>query len=254
MNRAELARQGWGVIAFVPSHASKEKPGDRAEFERQAREFLASMPSSCPTRLVVFPSNVAGPARAQFVVDAIHGERDDNLPPLGVVAFFCHGWASGLQAAPALALAQPIAKAIASQATTDVSVALYACSTAGDGKRATNDETSKSDAPGGDGGFADRLRDELCAAGAVDCVVDAHSVAGHTTRNAFVRRFAGHGSRLGGIGGLWLVTPSSVRWRAWQRALKAAHGLALHSEPVTLRWRFPLMSALEIHEELAATP
>ena len=65
-------------------------------------------------------------------------------------------------------------------------VVLYACSTA-KGENTAQDM----EAVGGDGGFTDRLRDLLCQAGAVDYQVDAHSTAGHTMKNPYVRRFQG---------------------------------------------------------------
>jgi hypothetical protein len=114
-------------------------------------------------------------------------------------------------------------------------VALYCCST---GAASSADAYAEF---GGDGGFADRLRDALCVAGGVHCTVDAHTTAGHTTMNPYVRRFEGRGSRVGGVGGFDLVSPKSGDlWRRWRRALRET----------SLRYRFPVMSVAEIHDWL----
>jgi hypothetical protein len=157
--------------------------------------------------------------------------------PLDVVAFFCHGFENGIQLGGYRnAHVAQLAGAIASTATPagkrDVRVVLYACS------------TGKGLGPGGDGGFADRLRDALCAVGQTQCQVDAHDTAAHTTRNPRVRRFLGAGSPVGGTGGGWVVAPGSPLWNAWRRALR----------DTSLRLRFPVMSIAEVHAELAGMP
>ena len=159
------------------------------------------------------------------------------------VAFFCHGWADGLQLCAKNKI-KNLAQAIRPTTYDNIRVTLYACSTAASPDR----PDAASDGVGGDNGFADLLRDALCAEGAVNCHVDAHTCKGHTTKNPYLRRFEGLGVNTGGIGGQWLVTPGSQQWKLWSAALKAEKAPWLKSE---LRWRFPFMSAVGIHDYLA---
>ncbi len=145
------------------------------------------------------------------------------------VAVLCHGFVNGLQIGFRNAHVPELAKALAAAGVQRVT--LYACSTGGG---------AGSD---GDGGFADRLRDALCAAGSIYCRVDAHSRAGHTTRIPYVRRFEGGGSPVGGTGGTWIVAPGSKLWKPWIRAL----------QKTDLRLRFPGMNASDVHSELLST-
>ena len=96
---------------------------------------------------------------------------------------------------------------------------------------------SPGDGPGGDGGFADALRDALSERG-VTGHVDAHVTTGHTTRNPHVRRFYCDGAAAG-TGGDWLVAPGSPKWRRWVTALKG-----------DMRFRFPWLTPAEIDAAL----
>lgn len=189
------------------------------EFRRQAAAWSHSPWGGPVIELKV--SSLKPPLRFAKVVDVLMPHRAAG----GRVAIFCHGWANGLQLVPMVRI-RDLAHILAEHRAPVVT--LYACSTA-DGP-----------ATGGDGGFADRLRDALCAAGAVACRVDAHATAGHATRNPYVRRFEGMGVATGGVGGQWIVTPKSALWGPWARALKG-----------DLRWEFPLLSVAEIHARLA---
>ncbi len=155
-------------------------------------------------------------------------------------AVFSHGWRTGIQFGFGLANVDELAVELA-RGCTSVRVALYCCS------------TGSGPGVGGDGGFADMLRDALCRAGAPHCQVDAHDRSGHCCRNPFVRRFDGMGSASGGIGGHWIVAPNSALWKRWVVALKSDGGPGGSSGPLgPLRFRFPLMDVAEIHAELAA--
>lgn len=142
---------------------------------------------------------------------------------LDTVAMFCHGLARGIQTGHDLATVATLAEALAASAgpSRRLIVTLYACDAA-DGK-----------GPGGDGGFADALRDALSERG-ITGHVDAHVTTGHTTRNPYVRRFYMDGAAAG-TGGDWLVAPGSPKWRKWVTALKG-----------DMRWRFPWLTPAEI--------
>lgn len=111
-------------------------------------------------------------------------------------------------------------------------MALYACSAG----------TGVGEGPGGEGGFADALRDALVALGRTSGHLDAHERAAHTTCNPYVRRFDFSANVLGGE---WLIAPGSPEWKAWAARL---------NERDDLRFRFPAMTADQIREELRCKP
>lgn len=166
--------------------------------------------------------------RLQQLLSAIERRAID----LEFLAIFCHGWRGGLQLGPYLADAPAVAAALRGRAKLDLSVALYACTT-GDGE---DPDGPEGPAPGGEGGFADALRDALVAEGLIGVNVDAHTCRGHCCRNPFVRRFTG--ATL--LGGGWLLAPEDPLFLAWRRRLRETD----------LRFRFPLMSPQAIRAEV----
>lgn len=185
------------------------------EFRRQSAEWSRYAGGAPVVELAV--ASLKPEARWRLVADALAAH-----PGVEHLAVFCHGWANGLQLVP-MAHVADLAKAIARPG---IVVTLYACSTA-DGPHL-----------GGDGGFADALRDALCEAGASACCVDAHVTAGHATRNPYVRRFVGP---LAATGGEYIIEPKSALWRPWVKALTG-----------DFRWRFPLVATDAIRAALAA--
>src|SRR5690606_18287712 len=95
-------------------------------------------------------------------------------------------------------------------------ITLYACDAARDGDSDRRDDVAPG--PGGDGGFADALRDALSADHHMHGHVDAHASLGHATKNPFVRRFWMDGESAD-IGGDWLISPGSPAWRTWVRRM-----------------------------------
>lgn len=161
---------------------------------------------------------------------------------LRCLAIFSHGWPRGCQVGFDLTSVKTLATVLARKAQrgSKLVVALYCCSTASF-FRSIFGRT----AIGGDGGFADALRDALCQAGCTDCAVYGHDTVGHATENPYVRVFEGLGSPVGGHGGAWIVAPRSDLWRRW-RVLLA------NPRRSDLRLRFPFESVAEIHDEVAA--
>lgn len=208
------------MIAFAPSYNTGKRHDATGAFQPEMRSFVKLHRASW-----VYVDN-REPAKSQreSIVSAI------QLSPCDVVAFFCHGSRFGLELGFDLRTVRELAKVLAR--LRNVRVVLYACSAAAGMPRG---ET------GGDGGFADELRDELCKAGATDCQIDAHLTSGHTTKNPHVRRFEGRGSPVGGVGGYYLVPPRSPLWLKWRAALRSTD----------LRFRFPFLTVGELHAELA---
>jgi len=146
------------------------------------------------------------------------------------IAVFMHGWQNGIQCGLRLEDVNPFISKLAWHDLVDggddsdspIHVCLYCCLT-GDvpGSPAS---AQRKEGPGGDGGFADRVRDEFCKAGKPWVKVYAHTTAGHATRNPFVRIFEGKGSPVGAVDGDWLIRPpkkgrASPLWKPWVGAL-----------------------------------
>lgn len=163
--------------------------------------------------------------RAKFL------ELVSKAKPFDAFAYFGHGLRNSLSSA---AIGQPERKALVDLLVSKADrgrlvVTLYACST---GETTTG-------AAGGEGGFADRLRDDLAAAGMVGWV-DAHTCAAHTTQNPYVRRFI-MGER-GNVGGDWLVEPKSAEWARWRQRLNSKW----RDDP--FRFVFPYLSAADVRD------
>jgi hypothetical protein len=209
-------------LVFAPQFNTRGRRDATGAFQPEAEAF-------CRARGGV-PFLVGNTLDAPAMRAQVYGQIDRAVGPVRTVACFCHGSGTGIQFGFNRRNAIDLALAIAKVSTPDVRVALYCCNTAG------------GPGVGGDGGFADSLRDALCRAGAVQCQVDAHTTAGHTTRNPYARRFLGMGSAVGGVGGLWIVAPRSTLWAKWRRALR----------DTSLRFDFPFLSIAEIHARLMA--
>jgi hypothetical protein len=205
-------------IAFTPKYNTPGLHDATGAFQPEARSF-----AKIHGGVVV---QVDNHATKQKMRESVIETLRNMIEQPTLVAFFCHGWRTGIQ----LGFSSANVAELVPLFGISPAVALYACS-AGDGAGV-----------GGDGGFADSLRDALCRDGNVFCQVDAHTTSGHCSRNPYVRRFEGMGSSVGGAGGYYIVTPRSEQWPAWKRALMG-----------DLRLRFPTMSVASIHAELAAS-
>lgn len=196
----------------VAIHATKNTPGKSdatGAFVPEARAFAKL--HGCQA----FGFDNTASARDQRAEVAAILARHTGLDS---VAIFCHGLRRSLKCGYDMAHVGELADAIAGATASDVRVALYACSTG-----ATDD------------GFAATLAAALSARGKTGWV-DAHTSAGHATKNPEVRRFA-----IGMPIGEWLVSPTDKRaWKAWREALTT-----------DLRFRFPLMTVAEVRGSLA---
>lgn len=223
------------VLAFAPTTNSPGKKDATGAFLPEARAFVRlAKPTS---ELVLIDNKQPFHLRRRAVLSALDAHVGSGVSS---VAFFCHGFRSGLQLGFRLPHIQGLAARI-SQVCAGVApvVALYCCSTGAD---AEGDPLS---APGtGENSFADRLRDRLCMEGAVDCRVMAHTTVAHTTMNPMVVFMDGMGVPDGGVGGYAPVAPGSANWPRWRRTLR--------DKAATLRYRMPFMTAASIHAELTA--
>lgn len=216
--------------AFVPDQNTPGKKDATGAFHPEALAFLRHHQQS-PTAMIRFA------ARADFAVRRTTCTRAlEAVNGLDVLALFCHGWRDGLQAGFRLANVRPLAALLSKRMAPEAHVVLYACDAGRDADDEERDDVLGG--PGGDGGFADALRDACETLGA-HITVTAHATAGHCTRNPYTRFFA---PGCMGRGGSWYVEPNSSLWRPWVRALQ---------DPTsTLRYRFWQMTPEQIAAEL----
>lgn len=214
------------ALILLPDRNSPGRSDWSGAFRPEALRF-ARLHAVPPGQIVQIDTSQPRPRRLEQALAAI-----ERSAPISVLAVFSHGWKGGLGVGPYSQDVKALVRALELRARGDLVVALYACST-GEGSE------DAPGAPGGEGGFADALRDALIAGGFGAAHVDAHTCEGHTTRNPFVRRFDASTA----TGGAWLVDPHDgelfPRWR--QR---------LHDSADDLRFRYPLMSADEVRAEL----
>jgi hypothetical protein len=220
------------VLIFAPAHNTPGKSDATGAFIPEAKRF-ASMTGG---KLVLVDNRRNHGERGEAVLDALARGPGQWT----TVAFFCHGLPSEIQLGFRRSTVRELAKYIARSSERNVRVLLYCCSTASTIRALFGKSV------GGDGGFADMLRDGLCENGATHCRVVGHVTAGHTTRNPYVRFFDGAGSPVGGAGGTDVVRPSSKLWTAWREAL---NGEFLAPD---FRFRFPYLEIGQIHEALVS--
>ncbi len=215
-----------GVVALTVAHDKRGKRDASRAFIPEAKRFIAYWEGEgYRTHLALINNRARVAERRRQSIDAI-GE----LGLVKHVAIFAHGWRTGIQMGFRTKHVAALARHLDAVSVDDgLVVSLYCCSTAqGD--------------TGGEGGFADELRDALCEVGLTGCRVDAHVNRGHTTRNPHVRRFEGEGSVHGGQGGRYIVRPRTKLWREWRKALRD------REDP--LRYAMSRMDVAEIHDWL----
>lgn len=224
------------ALCFVPD---ANRPGYKdvsGAFLPEAARFCKVHGVDATLHLRTFSASGPTRERRRQVSEAIsaHG-------PMDTIAFFCHGFRRGIQAGFMLAHIPDLAHLLQQHMHhASPRVILYACDAARDLDLERDDDRDVG--PGGDGGFADELRDQ-CENNGFPLQVTAHSTRGHTTINPYVRRFVvGTGQK----GGYWVIAPRSKYWYRWRQALRARDD--------TLRYRFPFMSRAAIAHELAPPP
>lgn len=181
--------------------------------------------------------------RRKWVMDFITKRSNEEKKAPDTLVFACHGFTNrielGIRSSHLGDFAKLLRELHVQHGTPNqdqITVILYCCST-GDGP-----------GDGGDGGFADRLRDALCAHGFTNCRVVGSETAGHTTMNSRKRLFDGMGSPVGGTGGMWIVQPGTPLFAKWRKALTATKTKVSHAR--NFRYEFPFMTIAQIHKWL----
>jgi hypothetical protein len=219
------------VLAFAPHDNSHGKRDATGAFIPEARRFAAAAGDGS---VHLFDNSRPFAQRRREVLKRIAAHDGE----LDAVAFFCHGWISGMQAGFGMRSVGKLATALQGVAGSDfLVVPLFCCSTGDD-----PDDDPLSAVGTGEGSFADKLRDELCKRGVIYSRVMGHTTVAHTTKNPRVVFFDGMGTPEGVEGGYAPVKPGTKSWKVWRRALRVGD----------FRFRFPFMTAGEIHAELGA--
>jgi hypothetical protein len=218
------------MLCFAPRYNTKGRKDATGAFIPEAKRFLAFHDQE-PTMLHLVDNNLSPKWMREAVLSAIRAPSHR----LEGVFFFCHGYRSGIQFGITKRHVDDLAKAIHDACGTLAVVVFYSCDVARDADRKRTDDLATI---GGDGGFADEVRDALCRAGADYCTVDGHTTAGHCTRNPHVRRFCGDGSRSGGSGGYYIVPRQKAKlFKKWRKLLGT-----------DMRFEYPFMDAGRIME------
>lgn len=239
-------------LAFAPSSNTPGK-ADGTWFQAKAKLWQKRHGG----KVVHVDMSRPKPTRFHQILRAIREERPD------AVAFFCHALRRGLpQFGARGSLLDPedgdnvatLAGEIGAASASPL-VCLFACS-AGDDL-----VPGPAGAPGGDGGFADALRDAVVKWGSVGVRVFAHDRKGDTTANPHVRVFDGP-EQKDRVGGRWVVVPPGLTKAEAAREL-AAWGDS-HDAVQWKRWvrwvrdggwvEFPLLSVEDSRSRLVTLP
>jgi hypothetical protein len=221
------------MLLFAPDQNLPNKNDALGAFLPEARAFARYHDVEPDDVIVRFPAHAPIQQRRSTCTLALRALTVE----LDVLAFFCHGWKAGIQAGFVRPHTLLLARLVAQYAKVDAHVLFYACDTGRDQDDDTSDD--REPGPGGDGGFADELRDGLDMLGRRVTVV-GHTTTGHCSQNPYARYFA---PQCGGQGGRWFVEPQSAAWPLWVRALKDPRN--------SLRYRFWSMTPEAIAAELA---
>jgi hypothetical protein len=202
------------TICFAPQFNSALRKDASGAFQPEAIAF-AKFHGISDKKVFFLNNKLCRAIMRELVYDAIELHKPDN------VAFFCHGWKTGIQLGFDLNFLD-----INPFSIKNPHIVLYACNTA-----TGNDKN-------GTGGFADMLRKYLLKQGNSDCIIDAHFTAGHTTKNPNVRRFKNSDT------GIDIVSAKDkIRFAKWRKLLAKTQ----------FRFAFPFMSFDEINSVIDGT-
>lgn len=232
-------------VVFLPDRNAKRKDYSGA-FLPEAKRFVSEHGIASSTAMREIDLSSTSDQMRKAVCEAIVSESKKQ-GKLETVAFFCHGWKDGIQLGFQTRDIPQLARAFQGHCEQHVVVPLYACSTARDQDWHIADDIDP-DSMGGDGGFADELRDSLCDIGwCVHNRVVAHATVGHSTLNPWVRFFDGMGLPSGGTGGYWVIRPKGPLWKRWIAWLREQ---SAKFEDRDNQFKFPFMTPQQIRRRV----
>jgi hypothetical protein len=228
------------ILVFYSNTNTHGKKDATGAFIPEAKAFVKT--HSVPVDNI-FPMNLNKVPTKERRLKVIRALNNYKGPKLNAIAFFGHGWPSGIQFGFRKHQISLLVTNFKNICKPSVNILLYACLAA---ENKVKDSNIKNVGPGTDGGFADLLRDEMVRQGMNRGWVDAHKTAGHTTWNPFVVRFYCKNvddPKVGAVGGSWLVQPRSQFWKLWI--------IELRNKKRGMRYLFPFMEELELKAKLA---
>ena len=226
------------IIAFAPKYNTKGRKDATGAFIPEAKRFMKYHRQ--PDSNLFLIDNRANKRFMRNKVEKILTER--KAQELDCVAFFCHGSKTKIQLGYDRKTIHALAIHLFYACCNKASIPLFSCDVGRDADRDRQDDLQYW---GGDGGFQDLLRDELCAVydgfGEYWGATYGHSIYGHTTRNPHLRICPGLGSPTGGAGGFYVVwkKPRDM-WNAWRKLLRT-----------DFRFEVPFLSIQEIHRRVS---
>lgn len=212
------------IISFAPMFDSPLRKDATKAFLPEAERFSERHGG----RLFKIDNSLPDWQRADLVQFAL-SKANIHATPWEAIAFFCHGTKRNIQLGFNVKNIDALAQTIRETSRPDVVVALYCCSTA---------MPWISGAPGGEGGFADVLRDAIGG----QCVVWAHETKGHTTKNPRAIAFYGADAGVKHTGRAVFPKRSGAaraQWQRWIARLKTDY-----------RFDFPFRTLDEIRSEV----
>lgn len=219
------------ALIFAPLRNTGTKKDATGAFIPEAREFIKSL--ALNTQVKFFdndPSRVFSDRRS----DCEH--HFSEFTGADIVAFFCHGWKDGIQAGWVKGTIHKLAQSLSKSCSPSPTILLYACDAGRDEDGDRADDTLSG--PGGEGGFADMLRDD-CRRVGLGATIYAHATEGHCTWNPYVRVFLPDEA----AGGRWIIEPRSPLWSAWVKALRNTD----------MRYRFAFTPKADIEKALRSS-
>lgn len=216
------------ALVFAPRYNTDGKRDATGAFQPEAHAFCRAL--SLPNKVHLFDNGALRAFGSRRVDCEAAFASAQNL---GIVAFFMHGWKDGVQAGWRKGDVHKLARTLFDHCDTRPVVLLYACDAGRDDDQDRDDDVAPG--PGGEGGFADMLRDE-CRKLGLQATIYAHTTEGHCTQNPNVRVFLPDEM----AGGRWVIDPSSNLWPAWKRAMRSTD----------LRFRFAFLPRADLEAEL----
>lgn len=208
-NSAEAIRQQWpdGILlsfyANYPPTGNEKEDNNNQEFKRRAEAQAPAVnaigvnnghlalgvthPIQTPQEMISIAQSISQILRSQLSAEIV--AQTPEVCKIKHLLIYAHGWDGGIRLGSSGAQGrlnrrnvQGFVQGIRGLLTNDVHISLLACSTG-------------SSAAGGEGSFADKLRDTLTddssGQGLQDASVSSHFTAGHTTGNPNIRIFGG---------------------------------------------------------------
>jgi hypothetical protein len=225
-----MRTKDFNILVVYSCKNSKGKHDATGAFIPEARAF-AALHGVPENNMCAVDCRRPVKARRTQVLEAIAAVGRNQK--IDMIAFFCHGWPSGIQVGIRRAEIPQLVDRLKHFAAKDLKIALYACLTAENDVR---DQERERIGPATKWGFADTTSYLLGKEG-FHGWIDAHKTSGHTTWNPYVVRFMMQDSSPRAA---WLVEPGSQMWGPWVKAVRGTN----------VRFEFPFWTEIDLKTDL----